>query len=104
VVRVRSVLAQYENAYTNLDAAAARAVWPGVDERALTRAFSGLQSQQLSLGRCDVAVKGATAHANCLGRASWTPKVGTGRSQTRQWDFTLQNAGGAWKIVSAQAR
>lgn len=102
--RVRSVLSQDQSAYSRLDARAARSVWPAVDERALSRAFEGLQAQRLSLGRCDVSVSGATARANCAGTASWTPKVGSARTQARRWDFTLQNADGAWRIVQAQTR
>jgi hypothetical protein len=102
--RVRSVLSQYESAYSRLDARAARSVWPEVDERALSRAFEGLQAQRLSLGQCDVSVSGATAKANCAGTASWTPKVGSGKTEARRWDFTLQNADGTWRIVRAQTR
>jgi hypothetical protein len=104
VPRVRSVLALYESAYSSLDARAASDVWPQVDQRALSRAFEGLQAQRLSLGRCDVAVTGATARANCTGSASWTPKVGSGRTEARRWDFTLRNADGAWKIIAARTQ
>ncbi len=101
VARVRSVLTQYERAYSSLDARAARTVWPEVDERALAHAFNGLESQRLTLGRCGVVVDGATAHANCSGSASWIPKVGTGRTEPRRWSFTLQNARGVWRITHA---
>jgi hypothetical protein len=96
---VRAALARYEAAYSGLDASAARAVWPTVDERALARAFDGLAAQRLSLGNCDVRVNGDTAHAICAGRAAWTPKIGAGqRSATRQWSFDLRHADGAWYI------
>jgi hypothetical protein len=103
-VRVREVLQRYEAAYSRLDAAAAHAIWPGVDESALARAFNGLQAQQLSLGRCDVSVTGGSAQATCLGSASWTPKVGNGRTAARRWHFDLQNASGGWRIVKAEMR
>lgn len=102
--RVRAVLTQYEQAYSNLDANAASAIWPTVDQAALARAFSALQAQRLSLGRCNVQVNGAVAQASCSGSASWTPKVGSGQTRPRHWDFTLQNAEGAWRIVTAQTR
>lgn len=102
--RVRSILARYEAAYSNLDAGAAQAVWPGVDGNALARAFGNLQSQQLSLGRCDVTVSAASARASCAGSAAWRPKVGSGRTEPRRWDFTLQNTGGNWTIVNASTR
>jgi hypothetical protein len=102
--QVRSVLSRYEAAYSGLDAAAARAVWPTVDERALARAFGGLQSQRFSLGQCDVAVDGGRAHAECAGSASWTPKVGSGRTEPRTWAFDLRSASDGWKIVRADVR
>lgn len=103
---VRAALARYEAAYSNLNAAAARAVWPAVDEHALARAFEGLESQRVSLGQCDVTLNGALARATCAGSAAWTPKVGGGgqRTAARRWAFDLKNAGGAWQIIRADAR
>jgi hypothetical protein len=105
VSRIRSVLSRYEAAYSGLDAAAARAVWPAVDERALARAFNSLQSQRISLAQCDVSVDGSSARAECQGSASWVPKVGgSGRTEARRWTFDLRQAGGGWQIVRAEAR
>jgi hypothetical protein len=103
--QVRAVLAQFEAAYTNLSAQAARAVWPGVDERALARAFDNLESQQVALGQCSVDISGTSATAACAGTASWTPKVGGGRrTEARQWRFDLAKANGVWRIERAVAR
>ena len=103
--QVRAVLARYEAAYSNLDAGAAQAVWPSVDGRSLTRAFDGLESQHVSLGRCAITVNGASASARCNGTATWTPKVGGGtKTEAREWRFQLVNTGGAWTIVQAEAR
>jgi len=102
---VRSALAQYESAYSRLDANAAAAVWPGLDRRALARAFDGLESQRVDLGACDVRMVGETATAECTGSATWKPKVGGGtQSQQRRWQFRLRNSGGAWQIVGANVR
>ncbi len=102
---VRAALARYEAAFSGLDAGAARAVWPSVDERALARAFDGLSAQRIALDRCDVTVSGATARAACSGFAEWTPKVGGGqRRQDRRWSFDLAGSAGAWHIVRADAR
>lgn len=103
--RVRAVLARYETAYSGLNASAAQAVWPGVDGRSLARAFDGLESQRVSLGRCSVTVLGATARAECSGSVSWTPKVGGGeQTASREWRFDLANASGAWQITRADVR
>lgn len=102
---VRRVLMQYEAAYSSLDASAARRVWPSLDARALTRAFEALQSQRVSLGRCDVSITGASARAACHGSAQWTPKVGGGsRTEPRDWSFDLRKSGGEWRIVDAIVR
>jgi hypothetical protein len=103
--QVRAVLSRYENAYSSLDAAAAHAVWPGVDRRALSNAFQGLSAQSVSLERCDISVSGATAQAECKGTAQWTPKVGGGpQTAARQWRFDLRNTGTDWMITRATVR
>jgi hypothetical protein len=102
---VRAALGRYETAYSRLDAAAAGAVWPSVDRRALARAFDGLASQTVRLDRCDVRLNGATAQADCTGIAQWTPKVGGGnRTAARRWRFDLKHTGSDWLIVSATTR
>jgi hypothetical protein len=105
-VDVRAVLSRYEHAYSQLDPSQARAVWPGVDERALSRAFSSLASQRVSLGRCDVTLNGVRAQAICAGSQTWTPKVGGGgpRTEARRWTFELTKTGDAWRIERALAR
>ena len=102
---MRATLSRYEGAYSSLDAAAASAVWPGVDRRALSSAFQGLSSQHVSLGQCGVRVSGATAQADCSGTAQWTPKVGGGpQTAARQWQFDLKNVGNDWVITRATVR
>jgi len=96
----------YADAYQRLDASAARRVWPTVDERALARAFAGLQSQGISFERCETEVDGAEARAVCRGRAEYVPKVGSREPLTasRQWTFRLRRAGEGWQIASADVR
>jgi hypothetical protein len=102
---IRRTLARYEAAYTDLDASAARAVWPSVDQRALARAFEGLAAQRIALNDCDVLVTGSTARATCSGAATWTAKVGgVQRSEARRWAFELKNEAGSWQIVRAETR
>ena len=103
---VRATLTKYANAYTDLDAAAVRAVWPTVDQGGLSRAFGALDAQQVTFDRCDVQVTGAAGRATCAGTAMWRPKIGGGsaREQNRTWNFVLKNAGGSWQIVKAEVR
>jgi hypothetical protein len=104
--RVTQVLNQYARAYDQLDTSAARAVWPTVDERALARAFAGLQSQDVDFDNCSIDVKGVRASASCRGRASYVGKVGNGdtRTEPREWNFELTLQGDDWKIAKADTK
>jgi hypothetical protein len=104
--RVAQVLNRYARAYGDLDPRAASAVWPTVDERALSRAFASLESQHVSFDNCSIDVKGATASALCQGRTSYVGKVGNRQLHTepRQWRFELKLQGDDWKIARADVR
>ncbi len=105
--KLRAALARYEAAYSALNAAAARAIWPTVDAGALGRAFDGLESQRISLGDCLISLtsSGQSAHATCAGSATWKPKVGDGtRTEARRWSFDLELTGDSWHIVRATTR
>jgi len=104
--KVEDVLRRYARAYADLDAGAARAVWPTVDERALARAFQGLASQDVSFDTCDIQIRGAVANASCRGQASYVGKVGSRepRTEARLWRFELRRDGEAWTIENAEAR
>jgi hypothetical protein len=103
---IQRALGQYRNAYQRLDAEAARAVWPSVDVRALSRAFDSLTSQQLAFDTCLFEIAGEAATAQCRGSATYTPKVGNRapKVEARQWTFHLRKEDEGWKIQSAQAR
>jgi hypothetical protein len=104
---VKDVLAAYRKSYNDLDAVAVSAIWKGVDERALQRAFSSLSHQNLSFERCDVRVPGADrAVARCEGVLSYVPKFGDALSQQRRmtWNMDLHRAGERWMIVGVSAR
>ena len=102
---VRKTLLEYKSAYEALDARSARAVWPVVNERALARAFDGLESQHLMFDACDIQVNGAAAAATCRGTARYVAKIGSRepRTEPRVWNFTLKKSGQDWKIESARA-
>ena len=103
---VRSALDRYAAAYSALDVDAAQRVWPNVNRGALSRAFDGLASQQISLGNCQIDVAAGSATAQCAGTASWAPKVGGGgpRTEPRQWTFQLARGRAGWEIVSARVQ
>ncbi len=103
---VEDALHRYADAYARLDAAAARAVWPTVDQRALARAFAGLESQGLVFEHCDLSVAGEEATAACRGHARYVPKVGSREPlvERREWTFQLRKTDTGWQIVQARAR
>jgi hypothetical protein len=102
---IRSVLSRYETAYNRLDAKAASAVWPAVNQTALDRAFNGLLSQRVSLGLCDITVFGNIGGASCAGKARWEPKIGGGlQTADRYWSFNLRKTDDGWKIEEIRVR
>lgn len=103
-VQVQRALGQYRQAFDRLDARGVRAVWPGVNERALARAFAGLESQGLVFDRCDVNVGGDSATAVCNGSARYVPKVGSREPQVepRRWTFSLRKSANGWEIENVE--
>lgn len=104
VASVREALSRYGSAYSRLDAAAARAVWPSVDARALGRAFAELRSQHVTFDDCDIAVDGRRANAACRGATTYVPRAGdqSPRTEARAWRFELEKGSDAnWRIAAA---
>ena len=103
---IQLVLGQYRNAFNVLDSGAAKAVWPSVDARALSRAFDRLEEQAVQFSECNIAVTGVRATASCAGSAKYVPKVGN-RSphyEPRQWWFNLRKADEGWLIEQVDSR
>ena len=94
------MLSRYRDAFSVLDAGAAKAVWPTVDEKALGRAFDQLQQQTLEFDECAITVTGAGAVASCGGNARYVPKVGnkSPRTEAREWRFSLRKVNEEWLI------
>jgi hypothetical protein len=102
---VRAVLQKYQAAYERLDAGLVHAVWPGVNEAALARAFGGLESQALDFKTCYIQLRGATADVLCTGSTRYVPKVGSRepRVEPLAWNFTLRKRASDWEIETARA-
>jgi hypothetical protein len=103
---IESVLSRYAAAFTARDVAAARAVWPGVNERGLIRAFESVEDQQFDLGECVITATPPRAVASCNGTARYVPKVGNKRvrSEPRRWTFRLEQHGQGWSIEAVDFR
>lgn len=91
---------RYEAALSRMDAAAVRAAWPGADQVALAREFTGLREQRLRLDGCTVDDRGELAAVTCRGTLSYRPRVGdhTTRTTRGPWRFTLGRDGDGWVI------
>ena len=101
--RIRTTLARWRTAYSQLDANAAQAVWPSVDVRSLEKAFRTLKSQDVRFEHCNLTVTDARARAACTGRAVYVPRIGSQapRITPREWTFELRKADESWTIASA---
>ena len=103
--QVRAVLQRYQAGYERLDAGLVHAVWPGVNEAALARAFGGLESQALDFKACYIQLRGATADVLCTGSTRYVPKVGSRDPRVEQlaWNFKLRKKANDWEIETARA-
>jgi hypothetical protein len=103
---IENVLGRYRSAFNTLDAGAAVAVWPTVNEKTLTRAFETLESHTVSFERCEIEIFTVLAEAECRGSARYVPKVGnrTPKDEARRWLFSLRKTGGGWLIDRVDAR
>lgn len=103
---IERVLGRYRTAFNELDAVAASAVWPTVNEKSLARAFDRLEDQDMAFDDCRIEVLAGMAEAACHGRARYVPKVGsrTPKAEARRWTFSLHKASSGWLIDRVDAR
>jgi len=103
---IQTVLAQYRTAYGDLNAGAARVVWPNVDAKALRKAFERLEEQRLIFNSCQIAVSNVRAVASCDGSVRYVPRVGNREphDDRRQWEFKLSKVADVWQIDTVAAR
>jgi len=103
---IQTVLSRYRSAYRELDAGAARAIWPSVDTKALGKAFERLERQDLTFDSCQIAIIDVRAVASCNGVASYVPRVGKKgvRDDPRRWEFKLSKVDDTWQIETVSTR
>ena len=103
---IENVLGRYRIAFNKLDAGAALAVWPTVNEKTLAKAFEGLESHDVSFKSCQIEIFSVLAEAACSGSARYVPKVGsrTPKDEARRWRFSLRKSSDGWLIDSVDAR
>jgi hypothetical protein len=102
---IRSLLRRYEEAYDRRDAASAAALWPSLDEGALTRAFAGFDRQDVRFDRCDIDAFEARGSAVCVGTVRYLPSVRGAIEQEDPitWTFDLARSGEDWRIAGLSA-
>jgi len=102
---IRETLERYRRAYNGLDAPLVHAIYPGVDETALARAFGEMRSQSLQFESCTLDAQDDSARAVCRGSVRYVPAAGssTPRTERRVWTFRLGKNDGGWTITSAWA-
>jgi len=103
---IEAVLGRYKSAFSALDAKAASAVWPTVNEQTLTKAFEHLESHAVSFDDCRIEVFASLAEAACTGSARYVRKAGnrTPKAEARAWHFSLRKADDGWLIDLVDAR
>jgi hypothetical protein len=105
-VAVRAALDKYRRAFNELDSTEVKAIWPDVDQKMLSRAFSQLSRQLFVFDTCSIDVKGVLATASCRGRAQYVPKIGNKdtRIEPRQWTFLLRRGPSDWWIQTVDSK
>jgi hypothetical protein len=104
--RIAAVLQRYSDAYTDLNAGAAKAVWPGVNVRALQRAFDSVASERLELDSCATNVVGSEADVTCYGNLTYVPNAGRKSPRTirQRWRFAMSKRLDNWTITGVSMR
>lgn len=103
---IRQVLERYRNANNALDARGIQDAWPGVNRRALERAFESLSEQNVSFQSCRIDVNTIKAAAVCGGAVRYVPRIGsrTPRVEQREWTFRLERQRNGWLIEGVDTR
>ena len=98
---IERTLQGYQAAFSRLDVAAVREVWPSVDGKALAKAFDQLHREDLTFDSCQVTVTGITALAACGGTTEYVPKVGSKnpRVERNRWRISLRRAADEWVVT-----
>jgi hypothetical protein len=103
---IRSLLQRYEDAYDRRDVKAAAALWPSLDQDALTLAFASLDRQDVHFDHCDIDATEARGTAVCVGTVRSVPSVGqpVEKEERITWTFALARPGEDWRIDGLSAR
>jgi hypothetical protein len=96
---IRAALRAYEEAYIALDVAAVKRIYPSVNEAALERSFRDMLAQEVRIEVAQISISADTAVVTGRVRQSFTPRVGSGRTDVINSLFRLQKVGNGWVIL-----
>jgi hypothetical protein len=100
---IQAVVRAYEQAYSNLDAAAVHRLFPSVNEAQLRTAFSQARSQTAAIVNPKVAITESTAVVDGTWNVELQGQVGrTAQRSSSPVRLRLQKVGANWIIVSRQ--
>ena len=90
----------YAGGHSNLDAAAIKRVYPGIDEERLQRGFGVYRSQQVQVRVEQIQMTGpTTADVTTLQTTTASMQVGGTHRDTRRITFRLERRDGSWIIL-----
>jgi hypothetical protein len=103
---IRRLLDEYRQTYSQLDAAGAARLGPGLDAPSLSRAFSTIARQDVQFQECALEVTGQRAAARCRGSLQYVTRVGSTSPQSRalSWTFIFDHSSGRWLISRVTAQ
>jgi len=97
---IRALLQAYAEAYSRLDVQAVKTIYPRVNDRALTQAFSATKSMLVHVrDEQFVRLTDSEATVTCIWDATGVGQVGGQQHQAPRITLRLQKTNGAWIIV-----
>jgi hypothetical protein len=101
---IQRVLNRYRDAFSVLNVAWVKAVWPAADIKTLSASFNRISQQNFEFDTCRILVIETRAEATCRGTAEFT-NAGSRRprNESRRWEFALRKVSRDWLIESVQS-
>ena len=97
---IRAVLQAYADAFSQLNTAAVKRVYPGINETGLKASFGGLKSQQVAIvNEQFVNLTDAQATVTCTWQVASVGVVGGQNRSSQRTTIRLQKTNGTWLIV-----
>ena len=97
---IRAVLQAYADGYSQLNTAAVKRVYPGINEAGLKTSFGGLKSQQVAIvNEQFVNLTDSQATVTCTWQVAYVGVVGGQNRSSLKITIRLQKSNGNWFIV-----